>query len=229
MSKSVDIDIVEIIKSFFNDSCMFTAYDVSQELRKRLIASNDFDFNIHRHNAVKDQIHNNCINLMNTYNYDRQLCNVGAPTDAFVYYNPSVHNLQNYVPIANYKPAKPAAQSVAKPAVSKPQFSPTNFVGLIATAQKTPVSIVEPDARGTICIPKSCVLSLLDASKGNKFYVHCDKAKVYLNQDSKDSLTSYTVDSSSNVRITANTLLKCGFVNKQHYNVTVEQDCIKIA
>jgi hypothetical protein len=77
---------------------LFTAFDVSLEVQCNLKASGAFHSDNHRHRNIKNDVHKSIDRYLGNAQYERQLCDVGASTDAFVYY-PQGCDPSSYVPL----------------------------------------------------------------------------------------------------------------------------------
>lgn len=219
--------IDSIVDSKVQGGELFTAFDVSLEVQRDLKASGSFHSDNHRHRNIKNDVHKSIDRYLNTAQYERQLRDVGASTDAFVYY-PQGCDPSSYVPLTrNDSP-------VSTPVVNSPYV-----INIPASVPQTVVAPVvtssndggtddagdgrKPDARGTVCVP-NYLLRNAGFSSG-------DTASVYSGKDDLGNdclviskqvpagvnpLTSYTVDSYCNVRITNSVFVNTGNVSTSY-------------
>ena len=86
----ISAKIERIIKQWLLGGRMFTAFEVSLEIKSQGIRD--------RHRHMKDAIHSSLTNLLPQFQYTRTLVDVGAPNQAFVYHR-SIDCPGIYVPI----------------------------------------------------------------------------------------------------------------------------------
>jgi hypothetical protein len=210
---------------------LFTAFDVSLEVQCNLKASGAFHSDNHRHRNIKNDVHKSIDRYLGNAQYERQLCDVGASTDAFVYYpqgcDPSsyVPLTRNDAPVSNSNPyVINTAPVVSAPVVSAPVVSaPVVSAPVVSSANDGGTDDAgdgrKPDSRGTVCVP-NYLLRNAGFSSG-------DTASVYSGKDDLGNdclviskqvpagvnpLTTYTVDSYCNVRITHSVFANTGNV-----------------
>jgi len=206
--------IDSIVANKISGNQMFTAFDVSLEVQKELKSNGSFDPDLHRHRYIKNDVHA-AIDRLSSGVYSRQLRDVGAPTDAFVYY-PNGTDPANYVPMTrNDAPAAAAdPYTISIPATATAPTVPTSTDG--SSDGRT------PDARGTVCVP-NYLLRNAGFNPGDKAYICLGKDD--LGNDAivvtkqilpSGAATCYTVDSYCNVRITKSVLDMCGFSSQKY-------------
>lgn len=212
--------IDSIVDSKVQSGELFTAFDVSLEVQRDLKASGSFHSDNHRHRNIKNDVHKSIDRYLRNAQYERQLCDVGASTDAFVYYpqgcDPSsyVPLTRNDAPVSNSNPYVINTTPTVVPVVSTPVVSSANDGGTDDAGDGR-----KPDARGTVCVP-NYLLRNAGFSSG-------DTASVYSGKDDLGNdclviskqvpagvgpLTTYTVDSYCNVRITHSVFANTGNV-----------------
>jgi len=214
---------------------LFTAFDVSLEVQSDLKSSGTFDSDIHRHRSIKNDVHKSIDRYLKNAQYNRKLCDVGAPTDAFVYF-PQGFDPLTYVALSrNDTPVPDPFVIITAPAVASNTLA---YPGVITSANVDKVIAIgsdggsddagdgrKPDARGTVCVPnyllRNAGFSPLDVvavfsgkdDLGNDCLVIGKQVQV---PSGVTPLTHYTVDSNCNVRITNSVFLTSGNVSKSY-------------
>lgn len=194
--------IAEVVEQFTDEDRLFTALDISKEVQERLKADGQFDFQSHRHKAIKNDIHRQLRTYVDNGLYHQELQDVGAPTKAFVYY-PDGGDPNSYVSIARKDSQVTPSSATVDSTVGTPvvnQSTSDDDEGDEKDSGRT------PDARGTLCVP-----AILLRASGFAF-----RDVAYLSRNGNDSvlilskqvpagatsLSHYTVDHSNNVRVT---------------------------
>jgi hypothetical protein len=189
---------------------MFTAYDVTKEVRKRVGRSVNVP-----HNEVKQEVHNFFANDQMGTDYTRTLGNIpGLQSQPWVY-----HHTAN-------DPANYGAPSVV------PQLPPVSPGSVPDDAvNQTPQGTYKVDARDTLCVPKSLLVAA-GLNPGEEAYVSADAlaGHVVVSKSPPDgtvltSLSTYTVDKYGNVRITQHTLANGGIGGKEF---TIDGDANRV-
>jgi hypothetical protein len=205
--QSADV-VREVVSEFVDDDRLFTAFDVSKEVQKRLTDRN-LPFERHRH--LKGTIHQELEQFTQTGVYERQLHDVGAPTQAFLYFPPNT-DPNDYVP--QDRPQK-AVQTTTAP-VGTPHPA-TNKLTLATDDDDDEGDEKDtgrtPDNRGTLGVP-GYILTAAGFSDGETAYVESSNDNgtpiLTLVKRATNPLTSYTVLPGDRVRINAGTLAQCG-------------------
>lgn len=178
---------------------MFTAFEISLAVQAELKTRGIFDYNLHRHRHIKEDVHG----VLETYilngSYNRVLQDVGATDPAYVYH-PAGSDPQMYVPMPRKdSPATPA--TAPDPTTNQP------------TSPASPASYDDgrkPDERGSVTVSAA---ALRDAGliPGDIAYVFQDqfqgRAALFVSKNLPSGnvvapITTYTVNGSGNVRIT---------------------------
>jgi hypothetical protein len=196
--------ISEVVQEKVQNNELFTAFDISLEVKKRATAAGETP---ERHREMKSEIHQQISAFLNMNIYERTLKDVGAPESAYVYF-PVGGNADNYVPVTRSQSAAPSPAATSASATggrlssSRPSYNRGDTARL-------------PDSRGVICVPNH-LIKKIGLNAGETAYVYQkDADTLAVTRDASllpgiDVLSSYTVDSSYNVRITSVTLGKGG-------------------
>jgi len=233
--------IEEVVRSKVQSSEMFTAFDVTLAVQAALKANGSFDANEHRHRHLKNDVHNIVESFVSGGQYSRNLQNVGAPTNAFVYY-PNGGDPATYVPIARNDGAAPVANdpyTITVPA--RAPIQPLQVAAAVA-AQISPVPQTDndgdgldnvgrtPDARGSIIVP-SYLLRSVNFVFNDSAYVRADGNTLvvsHVTPTDGSTYTTYTVDHSCNVRITKAVLEYAGLSNAASFDFERVGDTIVV-
>jgi hypothetical protein len=190
--------INEIVSAKVDNDVMFTAFDVSREVQAR---QEEDGVPMERHRNMKNTIHGEMQQYVDSGLFEKMLCDVGAPNPAFVYY-PAGMDPQTYVPqhraaATNHQPPVVQQRSTLAAAIAG---SPTGQNGH------------RGDARGTLAVPCDTIRSV-GIQNGETVYVsegvQNGEEVLVLDKDypaNGNVLASYTVDRYGNVRITHSTL-----------------------
>lgn len=210
LSASVREKINEVVTEFVHSGKMFTAFEVSLEVKNR--------GGEERHRNMREYVHETIFRLgIERGDYSRTLLDVGAPEQAWVYHTLG-SNPYDYVPLDR-------GDREVVPAHSRPRGvrNPTRLVAGLSSPFAIPPGAYGTDQRGRLCIPVS-LLSQLGVGPGEQVNVLCDPANEQA-MISKTSATTgsadthYTVEGDGNVRITQGTLEKASLDGMQCYRI----------
>lgn len=193
---------------------LFTAFDISNAVKVMLRNSGEFDGSIHRHKNMRDWVNHTIYEIMSYFhdlNYIRTLCDVSSTEKAFVYHPANV-NASTYV-----------GAGIANPVPVSPYVDPTAINAQVATTSvinNSTSDVKMPDARGTLCVP-SQLLKDAGFSTYGAAYVYKQVDCLLISPNVLPAVSNYdayyTVDHSSNVRITKYTLEKCGLISTKGF------------
>lgn len=200
---------------------LFTAYDVSKVVQSRL---SNAGLSFERHNDLKSTIHN----AVAAYpGYEKRLQNVGAATDAFVYF-PFGSDPSGYVP---------QQRSVANKVGSNVGNSTPNHASSVAVADTDDGDGLDTgrstDARGSLTVP-AYLLKAAGFNSGEIAYVipttrNGVQSLVLSKRNQNGSLsTTYTVNLHTNVRITESVLKEAGFAADQQFDFERDHEQIVV-
>jgi len=204
-SPKCEVIINEVIQELVDNDCLFTAFDVSKTVQARL-QKEGLPFERHRH--LKSIIHQHVDVFVTSGEYVRQLNDVGAPTQAFLYFPPQA-DPSTYVPQDRHDTTVKQVNIQNSDLDENENKDEDEDEGdEVDTGRK-------PDARGTICVPNHILRAAGFSHKDIAYAVLADDELFLTRQLSTNDtkLASYTVDYSNNVRVTAKTLEKAGFLN----------------
>jgi hypothetical protein len=214
------------------DREMFTAFDISLAVQENLKSQNQFDHNQHRHRHLKNDIHRSLNTAVASGAYSQSLQDVGAGTPAFVYY-PAGGNPSSYVPLKRTDAPKAAltANASGPHSINVPMTSVIAVAALVNDNDGDGLDVDrKPDARGTICVP-SFLLRSVGFNPGDMAYAVAGKDSkgnyLIVGPPNTDSVTTYTVDHSCNVRVTKSTLDYAG-LNGQSYDFASDGDKVVV-
>lgn len=216
--------IDSIISSKVNSNELFTAFDISIQVQNYLKNQGSFDGSEHRHQFLRNDVHQEISKHLASGAYDRQLRDVGAPTNAFVYF-PVGADPSTYVPLKR----KDAPVVSANPFVIDTSAKVSTPV---ANLTVTPAPDVDdgdgrkPDARGTVCVPNHLLRSA-GFNPGDTAFVVAANQNWNGNPEKclvltktlpigATSLTKYTVDTNCNVRITQSVFVASGLIGSTY-------------
>lgn len=193
---------------------LFTAFDISNAVKVMLRNLGTFNGSIHRHKVMRDDVNlalNYVMGDFNSFNYIRTLCDVSSTEKAFVYHPANV-SASTYVGVGVINPV-PVSHNVNPTAVNA-QVATTSIVNNSTSDVKM------PDARGTLCVP-SQLLKDAGFSTYGAAYVYKQVDCLLISPNVLPAVSNYdayyTVDHSSNVRITKYTLEKCGLTSTKGF------------
>ncbi len=188
---------------------LFTAYDVTREVRRRVGRGTNVP-----HNDVKQEVHNFFANGQMGTDYTRTLANLNLPsgTDQPWIYHPNTADPTNYsnVTVVQTHNGVNAVTAVVK--------NDGGDDGVNLTSDGT----YKVDARDTLCLPKAL---LQDAGliPGDTANVAADALqgvvavmKAVPDPSVYTALSTYTVDKYGNVRVTQHTLQRAGCGGKEY-------------
>lgn len=219
LTASVQEQINEIVAEWIREGKMFTAFEVSLEVKRRGVHE--------RHRNMREHTHEAIFHLgIQRGDYSRTLMDVGAPEQAWVYHT-IASNPYEYVPLdrtgMETVPAHARPRGVRNPvrlsAMSSPFAIPQGAYGT--------------DQRGRLCIPVN-LLTAIGADAGERVNVLCDPAneQALLTRasvgDASNSDTSYAVEGDGNVRMTQGTLEKAGLDGLQCYKIEGNDTVISV-
>lgn len=220
--------IQEVAQEFVQQDRAFTAFEVSLEVQKRQKANGEA---VERHRNIKNDIHRTLQGYVDSGVYLKSLQDVGAPTQAFLYYPPTYDPTQ-YQALSRNDSSAPVAAVVGS-ALSLPPV--TSGIGLLSSADDDgdDGDLADKqgrtgDARGAVCIP-TYILRAAQFSPGDVAFACADsrngEAVLVLAKQLPAGLskqTSYTVDPSNNIRVTTYTLNKAGLDGSNGYDFDVD-------
>lgn len=201
--------INDVVTEYVNQSRLFTAFEVSLEVKRRMSAAGEPVAQQGFHSSIKRDVHNALQAYTSAGLYCTALQNVGAPSPALVYY-PQGANPGTYIPLQRSDTPKVAvATAPVLPTLAMvPVTLPT------ATAVTTTGGDGKPDARGTLCVSNS-FLRLAGLNPKDRANVSSRQAGgtielIVTKNVVGTPLAVYTVDAYNNVRITRATLDAAG-------------------
>lgn len=216
--------IQEVAQEFVQQDRAFTAFEVSLEVQKRQKANGE---PVERHRNIKNDIHRTLQGYVDSGVYVKSLQDVGAPTQAFLYYPPTYDPTQ-YQALNRNDSSAPAVAASA-PVTSGIGLLPSNDAdddgddGDLADKQGR-----RGDARGTVAVPtyilraaqfahNDVAFACADNRNGEAVLVLAKQLPAGLSKQ-----TSYTVDHGNNIRITKYTLDKAGLDGSNGYDFDVD-------
>lgn len=235
MCDSSTLSVIEdVVSSKTSNNELFTAFDVTLAVQKQLKQRQAFDQNQHRHRHLKDDVHRIVDSHVNNGLYSRNLQNVGAPTDAYVYY-PVGGDPSSYVPLSRNDAPTVASSNPFVIPVATPVALPAPPVTPVADAQQVVLDVIPdsidgrtPDARGTLCVPNVYIKKI--GLKAFETAIVCvdeinGKACLVISKDApqgKASSAVYTVDTYFNVRVNKSVLDYAGLASAVAYKFTAD-------
>lgn len=228
MCNQASLDLIdEVVDQKVNQNEMFTAFDVSLAV-KELAQQRGVTPERHRH--MKGAIHQAMDQYTSSGLYARQLHDVGAPTQAFLYL-PAGADPNNYVPQQRKDAPQPATTPAPAPtATSAPAPATTTPpVGLSAIdtddGDQTDTVGRKPDQRGTLTVPNYLLRAAGFQPKDVAYVTSRDdggeQVLVLTKRATTSPITTYTVDYATNVRVTNTVLGSAGIGGT---NVTYDFD-----
>lgn len=234
--------IQEVLEEKIDNDEMFTAFDISLIVKDMAKTAGETP---ERHRHMKNDVHKEMQNYLNSGIYTKSLWDVGAPSKAILYYptgsNPAVYLPQRRTRVPQTPAPTTAAVVSATPSVSASSSCPVGQ--LIAPAKKKPIAKNKPnssqnrvaDGRGTVTVP-TVFVKAVGLQPKEKAYVYKDTladgspvVTVSKQQISgKTLITSYTVDDSSNIRVTLHTLKAAGLSSTIAYDFEGDTNKIMI-
>ncbi len=213
MSLDVSIQerINEVVAEWVSGGKMFTAFEVSLEVKKRGVEE--------RHRNMREYVHETIFRLgIERGDYSRTLMDVGAPEQAWVYHTLD-RNPYEYVPLD-----RTGMDPIPASARPRGVRNPMRLTAGLASPFAIPTGAYGTDQRGRLCVPVG-LLTNLGVGPGERVNVLCDPANEQalitkdtgVNQDNPD--TTYTLEGDGNVRITQGTLEKAGLDGMQCYRI----------
>jgi bifunctional DNA-binding transcriptional regulator/antitoxin component of YhaV-PrlF toxin-antitoxin module len=208
LEPEAQIRIDDIVGTWVGEGRMFTAFEVSLEVKRQGVTA--------RHRNMRDYIHDSVFRAASNVGYTRTLVEVGAPDPAWVYH-PVYADPATYVPLdrSQYGPTR----------ASKP--------GRVLHKSSLPQGAFGTDRRGRLCIPVR-LLATLGVRSGQRVSVRCDPATgtvmikragaAWANPD-----TNYTTEGHGNVRLAQGILTRAGLNGQDYYRVDGDDDVITIS
>ena len=222
MTLSVEVQelVNQVVSEFVGEGKMFTAFEVSLEVKKR--------GGQERHRNMREYVHETIFRIgIERGDYSRTLMDVGAPEQAWVYHTVAA-NPYDYVPLdrtgMDTVPAHARPRGVRNPLKLTPGLSSPFAI---------PAGAYGTDQRGRLCIPVS-LLTQLGVGPGQRVNVLCDPANEQAvltkasGPDAGNSDTSYTVEGDGNVRLTQGTLEKATLDGLQCYRIEGNDTVISV-
>lgn len=188
--------VSDVVNNNINNKIMFTAFDVTAELRKK----NKFKI---MHNDVKNVVRT-MFESGHMGNYQSTLGNFPNVNVQPWIYHDTLSNPLNY---------KNNQSSVPDPVATAPLYTSPSIDNSLPGDDDA----YEVDARGTLCIPAKLIRNA-GLNKRDKAYVHVDflDSKLFLDKDANGAVSVYTVDGSNNVRVTKKTLDRAGMLSTKY-------------
>ena len=204
--------IEDVVNEYTKDEKMFTAFDVTKEVRVR---TKDRVF----HDEVKKEVHKMFHNGA-LPGYNRSLANLANANPQPWVYHPQSVDVSKY----NGSPVNDTS-TVADPGTT-PISSISSFAG--SGTNDNDDKVYKLDTTDRLCVPNKLVRQL-SLKTGDTIYVYYANVKLTLKKDGSDGnfVTSYQVDKDDNVRITAGTLCKCGLAGTE-FDITGDAKCITV-
>lgn len=216
--------IKTVVNEYVNDNKMFTAFDVTKEVRARVRDRVS-------HTDVRRDVHS-MFSTGTMFGYNRTLANLaGVNPQPWIYHPLSVDSVDA---LDTYK-GTPVAFAV--PAVA---FDPTP-TDSITSVDLSDDSVDSLDSNGNVifkldttdrlCVPAKLVREVGWKAKDTVQAI-CESNELILTQSGlsdqhKPALTNYTVDCYDNIRISAGTLLRAGIAGVS-YEIKREGQSIKV-
>jgi len=227
--------IIDIIDNEVYDQNMFTAYDIMQNVREAF--SGQLYYSVYR-----DEIHRLMQSYITYSSYSKTLREIDGDKEAFVYHhvddNPYDYSIDIDTPLDtdfgvdsndNIEVTVHSHLDTSNIYLDGSNISNLYRKPNNATVKSDNIKYCKIGSRGDICIPKDFVSKIKNSL--SKISVYESGSKLVLSSDPKfrhDFITSYTVDSSGNIRVTRKALDKIGIAGKPIINVTLYADRIEI-
>lgn len=183
----------KFVKEFTNSNKVFTAYDVTKAVQAEQLNSGIKQPT--RHLEMRNYIHD-------------KVCAVSG-------YMRKLEKLPNGGEAYHYKPVNPVQQVTTKPLGSVAPykaFVPVSFSQSVNSVNNPPTTqLCNRDKRGSISVPSRFVTQLAPTAERVSVYKD-SQGKLFIQPDNfphkqqTDYITSYTIDSHKNVRVTKKTL-----------------------
>jgi hypothetical protein len=187
-----DLDLVhELIEAKLANEKMFTAFDITLEARKRNIQNKS-------HRVIRDEVHN--YPHYADDNWERKSIDVGRGYTAFLYFDPAVHDTDDYEPMdTNLSNKAPLPSSTDAPAMTASVHPPlTNARKTLSTSDSQVLYETDADNRS-----RYCILSSLARKAGftpsQRVYLHPQQDGFCVTTDV--STIPYKIDRNANIRI----------------------------
>ena len=211
LATSVQEAINEVVAEWVSGGKMFTAFEVSLEVKKRGVEE--------RHRNLREAVHETIFRLgIERGDYTRTLMDVGAPDQAWVYHTVD-QNPYEYVPLD-----RTGMETVPAHARPRGVRNPVRLTAGLSSPFAIPQGAYGTDQRGRVCVPVS-LLTAIGVGPGDRVNVLCDPAneQALITKDTGSGQgsadTHYTAEADGNVRITQGTLEKAGLDGMQCYRL----------
>jgi len=222
LDRGIQSKINEVVTTWTEEGRMFTAFEVSLNLKEQGVRE--------RHRNLRDHVHQAIFTIGGPKDYSRTLMDVGAPEQAWVYH-PQTSSPYRYRPLdrSGFNPLPPDDPNVAVPALRRQR----GLVWGSAAQAGVPPGAYGTDQRGRVCIPVT-LLHAIGAEAGERVKVQCTPEREQLTialqgeQESVAADTSYTVEQDGNVRLTQSTLDKAGIGGMQCYRIDGDSTLITV-
>jgi len=193
-SQDTEALVVEVVTQKVDGDEMFTAFDVSKVVQAR---QEEDGVPIERHRNMKNVVHREMEQYVDSGIFEKTLHDVGAPTSAFLYH-PVGTDPEDYV--AQHRDVAAPPQPAVQYQVPMPQ-PPQNVSGQNGS---------RGDARGTLAVPCDTIRAA-GFDRGDLIYVfpqvrNGNNALILSKTNPGNYRATYTVDEYDNVRITHSTL-----------------------
>lgn len=223
-------EVNEVVQEKVQKGELFTAFDVTKAVRELVNAKDRSAGNPRQsipHNEVKQEVHYLFSNGQMGSDYVR---NLGSLPLAAGIQQPWIYH-RNTDNASSYGSDIP--QLAVTPAQAIPGGVAPDPDGADDGVNKTADGTYKVDARETLCVPKS-LLAACNLNSGDEAYVSADPLAgcVVVSKSPPDAtvlsqLSTYTVDSYNNVRITQHVLQKAGLDGKV-YSIELSGNAIQV-
>ncbi|MBL8796835.1 MAG: hypothetical protein JNM56_23240 [Planctomycetia bacterium] len=224
LDRGIQSKINEVVSAWTDEGRMFTAFEVSLNLKEQGVRE--------RHRNLRDHVHQAIFTLGGPKDYSRTLMDVGAPEQAWVYH-PQTSSPYRYRPLdrTGHSALPPDDPNVAVPALRRQR----GLVWGSAAQAGVPPGAYGTDQRGRVCIPVT-LLHAIGAGAGERVRVQCAAGQEQLTIEAEgegdgegaSADTSYTVEPDGNVRLTQATLEKAGIGGLQCYRIAGDSSRITV-
>ena len=210
--------IEDVIQQFVDEQRMFTAYDVTCQIREVVGAK----VNI-RHNEIKNDIHREMAQHLDN-DWNKSLQDVGAPVAAFVYYH-FMSDPTTYEPRSRSDSKKSTAPSAATAATA----SSTDDGDDDATATVGSSDAFAVDGRSRLLIPTSFMQQLGVASGDEvKIYKELDFILVSKDDQQLRELAALKVDNHGYLYLSPRILGEGNLGDVQKFDVTSTDSGVEV-
>jgi hypothetical protein len=224
-SQTADL-ISEVVTEKVEKDEMFTAFDVSLDVKERARKEGVPE---ERHRHMKRVIHQEVEAYVSNGLYEKTLVDVGAGSPAFLYH-PDGTDPNQYTPRTR-KDAKPATTPTSGNVISDTAVDDDDEDDDDDDNSNGKSKARKGDKRGTLGVPNAFVR---DAGfrKGQRVFAiagaHDGEPALVLCKNASAPLTSYVVNDSDRVRVTAYILRKCQVFSKSGYEFHSKGDQVVV-